>query len=368
MKVLITINTAFNVSNFRAGLVRALIAEGHQVTALVPADKHVAQIAELGAEVVDLSMDKKGLSVVNDFLLVQRFMREFRNHCPDIILSYTIKNNIYGAIAAQRVGIPFIPTVTGLGTAFLGHPLLTEFVTRLYRKAFRPLPKIFFQNRDDQNVFLERRIVTEDQCVLVAGSGINLTRFSPSPLPSTGEDAVFLMIGRVLRDKGVSEYVNAARIVRKQIPTARFQLLGPAGYENRTAFSRKDVAAWEEEGILEYLGTCNDVRPAIAGADCVVLPSYREGTPRTLLEAASMGRPLIATNVPGCREVVEDGLNGALCKARDADSLAAACLKFLALSPDAKFRLGSASRAKAERQFDERLVIDAYKQALMDLT
>lgn len=364
MRILITINSAFNVANFRAGLVKALVADGHEVIALVPKDKYASRIEALGARVVDLPMDKQGLSILNDFRLIRHFAAEFRRIKPDIVLSFTIKNNIYGAIAARRVGVPFIPSVTGLGTAFLGHPLLTAFVTKLYQNAFRPLDHVVFQNGDDRALFIARKIVTPEQCILVPGSGIDLDRFTPAPLPSSGKDVTFLMIGRVLRDKGVGEYVDAARIVKRRFPDARFQLLGPTDYENRTAFSRATVAEWEREGIIDYLGTCDDVRPIIADADCVVLPSYREGTPRTLLEAAAMARPLIATDVPGCREVVDDGVNGYLCEVRNAESLAEACLRFRAMTVAARQTLGERGRAKIERQFDETLVTRAYKKAL----
>ena len=367
MRILITVNTAFNVANFRAGLVRALVADGHEVTALVPEDEDVPRIEALGARVVHLPMDRKGLSAWNDLQLIRRFTAEFRRLKPDVVLSFTIKNNIYGALSARRLGVPFLPNVTGLGTAFLGHPLLTALVTRLYRAAFGPLPVVFFQNADDKALFVDKRIVRPDQGRLLPGSGIDLSAFAPAPLPSRGGGATFLMIGRVLRDKGVLEYVEAARIVKRQVPGARFQLLGATGYENRTAFDRDTVAAWEAEGAIEYLGTMPDVRPAITASDCVVLPSYREGTPRTLLEAAAMARPLIATDVPGCRQVVDDGTTGFLCTVRSAESLADACLQFLALEPAERARLGQAGREKVTSEFDERIVIEAYRETIAEL-
>jgi len=183
-------------------------------------------------------------------------------------------------------------------------------------------------------------------------------------MPAPDEPPVFLMIARLLRDKGVMEFVEAARRFKMRRPQARFQLLGAVGSENRSAIDRPSVEAWVVEGVVEYLGTTTDVRPAIAAASCVVLPSYREGAPRTLIEAAAMARPLIATDVPGCRAVVDHNVSGFLCEVRNADSLVAAMARFLSLSPAAQQTMGAAGRAKMERQYDKALVVDAYREAL----
>jgi glycosyltransferase involved in cell wall biosynthesis len=254
--------------------------------------------------------------------------------------------------------------VTGLGTAFLSGGFLQRIAEGLYRHAFRNLGVIFFQNEDDRDLFLERRLVTAQQARLLPGSGIDLTQFAATDYPPESDAPVFLMIARLLRDKGVIEYVVAARKVKAEHPRARFQLLGAVDAANRTAIDAATVKSWQEEGVIEYLGTADDVRPHIAAAHCVVLPSYREGAPRTLIEAAAMARPLIATDVPGCRAVVEDGVTGYLCKVRDGDDLAKSMNTFLALPQAEMAQMGLAGRAKMAAHFDQAIVVEAYRNAL----
>ena len=364
MKILLTVNAAWNVWNFRRPLVAALLAEGHSVTVLAPEDDAVPSLLEMGCHFVPLAMDAKGLNPLEGVKLVQRFKQQFRVLQPDVVLSFTIKNNIFGALAARAVGVPFVPNVTGLGTAFLSGGLLQAVAEGLYRHAFKRLPVVFFQNADDRDLFVQRRLVRAGQARLLPGSGIDLQRFAAAEMPPATSAPVFLMIARLLRDKGVLEFVEAARQVRAQYPQARFQLLGAVDAENRTAIDRATVDGWVAEGVVEYLGTTEDVRPFIADASCVVLPSYREGAPRTLIEAAAMARPLIATDVPGCRAVVEDGVTGYLCQVRDAGSLATAVMRMLALPHDARVAMGRAGRQKMQREFDEALVVAAYRDVI----
>lgn len=367
MKILISVNSAWNVWNFRRPLVETLIADGHQVTVLAPKDDSVDKLVSIGCRVRHLEMSVKGLNPVQDLALMVRLNRIFRKAEPDVILSFTIKNNVFGAFAAKIAGIPFIPNVTGLGTAFLSGGLLEQVATRLYKSAFRRLPIIFFQNGDDQDLFVDRGLVSQEQARLLPGSGIDLARFSLSDWAATEEPPLFLMIARLLRDKGVLEYVAAARIVKSSYPEVRFGLLGAADVQNRTAISRSDVKDWEDEGLVEYLGKIEDVRPVIEAAQCIVLPSYREGAPRTLIEAAALGRPVIATDVPGCRSVVEAGRTGFLCDVKNADSLADACKRFLHLSPQERANMGRAGREKMERDYDQGIVVTAYRSAIHDV-
>lgn len=368
MHILMTVNAAWNIWNFRRPLVEALTADGHRITVLAPPDDSVADLEQIGCRFRPLEMSVKGLNPVEDLKLQRRLKRIFREEQPDAILSFTIKNNIFGARAARAAGVPFVPNVTGLGTAFLSGGLLQTIAERLYRRAFGKLPVVFFQNEDDRDLFLDRKLARADQARLLPGSGIDLLRFARVEMPSANAPPVFLMIARLLRDKGVIEFVEAAQRIKARHPKARFQLLGATDSENRTAIDTATVEGWVAEGVVEYLGTTNDVRPAIAAASCVVLPSYREGAPRTLIEAAAMARPLIATDVPGCRAVVDPGVSGFLCEVRNADSLAIAMEQFLALSPDARAAMGQAGRAKMEREFDQALVVAAYREALMALT
>ena len=368
MNILMTVNSAWNIWNFRRPLVEALSADGHQVTLLAPPDNSVADLERIGCRFRPLEMSVKGLNPFKDLKLQRRLKRIFKEEQPDAILSFTIKNNIFGALAARSASKPFIPNVTGLGTAFLSGGLLQTIAEQLYRRAFGKLPIVFFQNKDDLDLFIDRKLVRADQARLLPGSGIDLVRFATAAMPPADAPPVFLMIARLLRDKGVMEFIEAARQIKARHPEARFQLLGATGAENRTAIDNATVEAWVAEGVVEYLGTTSDVRPAIAAASCVVLPSYREGAPRTLIEAAAMARPIIATDVPGCRTVVDAGVSGFLCEVRNSDSLAMAMGRFLALSPNDRTSMGQAGRAKMEREFNQDLVVAAYREALLTIT
>ena len=366
MKILFSVNAAWNIWNFRKPLVEALIADGHSVTVLAPWDDTAPRLEAIGCRVRHLEMSVKGLNPARDLGLLLRLRRIFGETNPDIVLSFTIKNNIFGALAAKTLGLPFIPNVTGLGTAFLSGGVLEKLAVSLYKIAFRGLPVVFLQNNEDRELFLGRGLVLQNQARLLPGSGIDLARFASAPWPEEADAPIFLMIARLLRNKGVLEYVDAARRVKETHPAARFQLLGAAETENRSAIGRETVRKWEAEGVIEYLGTVDDVRPFIAAAHCIVLPSYREGAPRTLIEAAAMARPVIATDVPGCRAVVEEGRTGFLCEVRSGESLALACQAFLALGQADRVQMGEAGRAKMARDYDQRLVVDAYRAAIKD--
>lgn len=360
--VLLSVNAAWNIVNFRRPVVRALRADGHRLTALTPADHAVPALEGEGVRHLHLPMDNRGLNPLRDARLALRLHGHFGAEQPDVILSWTIKNNIFGALAAKRRGIPFIPNVSGLGTAFLSGKAVQTVAEGLYRTAFRGLETVFFQNEEDRALFLSRRLTTERQSRLLPGSGIDLAHFAPAPLPEGGP--VFLMIARLLRDKGVVEFVEAARIVRARHPQARCQLLGAADAENRSAIDRATLDSWIAEGAVEYLGTTDDVRHAIGAATCIVLPSYREGAPRVLIEGAAMARPLIATDVPGCRQVVDRDIGGFLVRPRDAADLADAMERFIALPRPAQEAMGRAGRARMQRIYDQTHVIDAHLAAI----
>lgn len=363
-RVLIAINTSWNIFNFRAGLIRGLRERGYDVIAVAPPDAYAPRLAELGCRYVPLAMDNKGTSPLKDLALTIRFWRLLRREKPDVFLGYTIKPNVYGSMAARVLGIPVINNIAGLGTAFIKQNWLTRLVKGLYRIGLGGSKIIFFQNEDDRALFVRNGIVKPERTALLPGSGIDLLRFAPATAPVAGAPFSFLLVARLLWDKGVGEYVEAARLVREQRPDAQFRLLGFLDVDNRTAVSRAAVDAWVTEGVIDYLGTSDDVRPHLAAADCVVLPSYREGTPRTLLEAASMAKPLIATDVPGCRQVVDDGVNGYLCRPRDAPDLAAKMLAMLELGDEGRRAMGLAGRVKMEREFDEAIVVARYLEAI----
>ena len=364
---MISINSSWNVYNFRGGLIHGLRQRGYEVVAAAPLDDYSDRLATLGCRHIALPMDSNGSSPFRDGLLFLRYLRLLRRERPDAFLGYTIKPNIYGSLAAHLLGIPVINNVSGLGTAFIRDTWLTRLVKSLYRRAFRSSRTVFFQNTEDRDLFVASGLTAAGRAALVPGSGVDLEKFQPQPpsaRPGASASPCFLLVARMLWDKGVGEYVEAARLVKKRFPGARFQLLGFINAGNPVAITRAEMDAWVREGVVEYLGTTDDVRGFIARADCVVLPSYREGTPRTLLEAAAMARPLITTDAPGCRNVVDDGVNGFLCAVRDASDLAAKLIAFASLDPDRRSEMGRASRLKAEAEFDERIIVDRYLAAL----
>jgi glycosyltransferase involved in cell wall biosynthesis len=368
MKIVICLNTAWNLVNFRAGLIRALVAAGHEVVAVAPDDKYAASLKALGCRFVPLHMENGGTNPVQDALLAWRFWRLFSNERPDVYLGYTVKPNVYGSLAAHMMGIPVINNIAGLGTVFIKDGWLVQVVRWLYRMALRRSAKVFFQNPDDRTMFIDGGMVRAEVAELLPGSGIDLKRFTSLPKPDAGNAKFrFLLIARMLRDKGVGEYVDAARLLRQRWPQAEFCLLGFVDVQNPAAISRAEMDAWVAEGVVNYLGISDDVRTQLATADCVVLPSYREGTPRTLLEAAAMACPIITTDAVGCREVVDDGVNGYLCKVRDAGDLAEKMERMLSLSPEHRAEMGLRGRTKMVAEFDEQIVIRKYLAAISEI-
>jgi glycosyltransferase involved in cell wall biosynthesis len=361
----IAANSTWNIVTFRQGLIRALRAAGYEPLVVASVDPAAEpRMADLDVRRITVKIERSGLNPFADYRLLRDYRRIIREHVPVAFLGFTIKPNIYGSIAARSAGVPAVANVSGLGTVFLKSGLLMKFVIRLYRYALRRADVIFFQNPDDRELFVSKKIVRRDQTRLLPGSGIDLDQYKPASLPDGPPK--FLLIARLLGDKGVREFVEAARAVREALPGAGFQLLGPLDHQNRTSISPAELDGWVSEGIVEYLGSTDDVRPFIGRSSVVVLPSYREGLPRSLLEGAALARPLIATDVPGCRELVEDGVSGLLCAARDPGSLAAAMLRFGQMTAAERRKLGLAARAMVEERFSEQLVVQAYLDALAE--
>ena len=371
MRVAIVINTSWNIWNFRRGLVKALQAAGHEVLAIAPPDAYSARLeSDLGCRYVPILMENKGTNPLKDIQLMQRFRTIYRRERPDVVLHFTIKPNIYGTLAARLAGVPSINNVSGLGTVFIVENLVSKVARGLYRLAFRYPHKVFFQNNDDRELFIRYGLIRPARTGLVPGSGVDLRRFQPqaTPAKAAGEPFTFLMVARVLYEKGIVEYFEAARQVHAALGAdkVRFQLLGSIDEAGGVGVPRATFEQWLTEGHIDYLGTSDNVAAHLHRADCVVLPSYREGTPKTLLEAAACGKPLITTDVPGCRETVQHGYNGYLCQVRDAADLADKLLIVAQLPADRLAALGAASRQLAEEKFDEQLVLREYLTAVVE--
>lgn len=362
-RVVLAANSSWNIVNFRTGLIRRLKAEGYEPVVVAPSDPAVEErMRDLGVERIAVDIKRSGLNPFSDLALLLKYREILKRLRPRAFLAFTIKPNIYGSIAARGLRIPVIANISGLGTAFIRRGLLLALVSGLYRFALRRAAVVFFQNPDDRALFIERRLVQPEKTRLLPGSGVDLQHFSLVPLPDG--PVTFLYIGRILGDKGVRELVEAAQSLARQHLQVRVQLLGPIDEGNRTSITRTEVERWAGDGPIEYLGETHDVRPFIEKATAVVLPSYREGLPRSLLEAGAMGRPLVATDVPGCREVVDDGVNGMLCAVRDSASLALSMKRLAKLTREERSAMGSASRRKIEAKFSEDVVIGAYLDAL----
>ena len=363
MRIAVVLNTSWNIYNFRMGLVRSLLAEGHEIHTIAPKDDFTPLLQQEGCIHHNVRMDSRGANPVKDAALIGELYLIYRRIRPDIILHYTIKPNIYGTLAAALLKIPVINNVCGLGTVFLKDNLVSAIAIFLYRISFRFAQKVFFQNPEDLKLFVTRKMVRPEAVDLVPGSGIDLKKFQPRPF-RRNDTFTFLLISRLITDKGILDYIDAVRSLRQEGIHARFQILGHMDPEHKRGIKAHVVQEWLESNIVEYLGTTRDVRKFIHQADCIVLPSYREGTPRTLLEAASSGKPIIATDVPGCNHVVTHLHNGFLCKMKDSGDLAAK-MKDLAASPDAKLaEFGRNGRLKMEAEYDENLVINKYLRAL----
>jgi glycosyltransferase involved in cell wall biosynthesis len=315
-------------------------------------------------------MDNKGTSPVRDGWLLWRFVKLFRLERPDVYLGYTVKPNVYGSLAAHLLDIPVINNIAGLGAVFGKAGFLVNLVRLLYRVALGRSAKVFFQNNDDRQLFISGGLVRAEVTDLLPGSGVDLVKFKAQPLRKACQKTErfrFLLIARMLWDKGIGEYVDAAKLIRVRWPNVECCLIGFLDVQNPGAISRSQMDEFVAQGVV-YLGVSDDVSAVIADADCIVLPSYyREGTPRSLLEAAAMARPIITTDAVGCREVVDDGVNGFLCKARDAGDLAEKMERMLSLSPEQRSEMGRRGRAKMEVEFDEQIVIKKYLATISEI-
>jgi glycosyltransferase involved in cell wall biosynthesis len=365
-EVWVAVNTSWNVVNFRSTLLSALQEAGFRVAAYSPADPYAAKFESMGVRYVPMSLENARTNPFLELVTLAKMTILLGRERPSVLLTFTPKVNIYLALAARLWRVPVVANVSGLGRTFIAGGWLTRITRMLYRAAFAWPRKIYFQNAEDRAEFIAARLVRAARAELLPGSGVDVTRFSPRCTSRPEGRFVFLMAARLLWDKGVAEYVAAARTLRAEFPGARFRLVGFLDVPSPTAVPRSAVEAWQREGIIEYVGHSDDMAALYADADCVVLPSYREGMPRALLEAAAMALPVCASDVPGCRQAVLDGVTGFLCAPRDPESLAAAMRKILRMTKDERSAMGLAARERVVREFDEQIVIGRYLDAVRE--
>lgn len=333
------------VYNFRGDLIKAIIAKGYDVIVTGPDRIDVDKIEALGAQFIEIPMNKTGTSILGDWQYCQALTRLFQQEKPDVTLGYTVKPCIYGSIAAKRKGVKNINSmITGGGYTFIATSLkarlLGMIVRALYRIGLKRADHVIFQNNDDLNEFCDCGLVKRDKCFVVNGSGVNMEHFIPVPFP---EQLTFLMISRLLRSKGVGEYLESARIVKQKYPKVRFMLLGKYEIDMQDALPKDYIQSFINDGIVERFEETSDVRPYYTQCSVYVLPSYREGTPRTVLEAMAMGRPIITTDANGCRETVQDSVNGFLVPVKDINKLVEA-METIIKNPSCIVRMGELSR------------------------
>jgi glycosyltransferase involved in cell wall biosynthesis len=361
-RIVITSNSSWTIWNFRKGFITLLTSQGHEVILLAGKDDSSDSLAALpNVKFIGIPMDYKGINPLKDLKTLLKYFFVYRKERPDFVYNYTIKPVIYSGLVCRLLNIPTISTITGLGTAFLRGGLLARFVSLLYKAALKSNRAVFFQNVDDKNLFASLGLVPENKVELVSGSGINLEEFKPLYAERPPGPFKVLMVARIMYDKGILEYYEAAKLLKKKYPDVLFQVLGPANVENRSAVPQAEFQEWQNSGAIIYLGQTPHPKPIIASADLIVLPSYREGLSRSLIEAAAMGKPIVTTNVPGCREVVDNGINGFLCKAQDSQDLADKIESIIGLFKKGGLEsMSQASRKKAEQEFGELPILKRY--------
>ena len=365
MKVLILANKSSGLYNFRFELILKLIQEGFEVSFTVPqsiGDEKVQSLREAGARYIHAPMNRRGTNPLEDLKLIRHYKGIIKNVNPAVILTYTIKPNVYGSYVANKLGVPVIMNVTGIGSS-LASGKLRVLVKQMYKYACSRAYCVFFQNQGNLNFFLSNRLVSEYRTRLIPGSGVNLDKFRPTGKANKDDGVIrFLYIGRIMKEKGIEEYLEVADMLTKEYSDIEFQILGSFEEEQYRSVLEKNT-----NSRIKYLGQSNDVRNEIREVDCIVNPSYHEGMSNVLLEGAAMGKPLIASNIPGCREIIDDGGNGYLFDVKSAVSLKEKIEQFIRLSSERREQMGRHSRAKVEREFDRNIVINEYMKVINEI-
>lgn len=356
-KIAIITNNDVGLYNFRKELLEKLIQENFEVVILLPKGEKIPELQEMGCIFQELHIDRRGTNPIRDFKLLVGIRKKLIQIKPDIILTYTIKPNIYGGMVARLLHIPYIANITGLGTALEKTGLLQFITVRMYRIALKKAVCIFCQNRENRK-FLKNRKITAGKVRLLPGSGVNLQRFAFQEYPKEGI-LKFAFISRVMREKGIREYLEAAQAIQQKYPDTQFHICGfcEDEFEN-------ELKEMQRNKTIEYHGMVSDIQHVLKDMYCVVLPSYHEGMSNALLEAAAAGRPLIASDVPGCRECLQDEKSGFLVKAKDTKDLTEKVEKFIRIPHDEKKEMGLASRKWVEQHFDRQQVVDAYMEEI----
>lgn len=357
-------NTAWGMYNFRGKLMKRMLTYGHEIVVIVPNDEYIHKLTELDFKVEIVNLKAKSLNPLADLRLLIQYYKLLAKLKPDICFFYTIKPNIYASIAASLLKIPHIAITTGLGYTFLSVNMIAKFVKLLYKVAFLKTNEVWFLNKDDMDIFRKANIVSESKTRLLLGEGLDMDRYSEKELCPLPVNISFLLISRMLYDKGVEVFVKAAESLKEKYPNVTFKLLGMRGVKNPSAIPDEIMDKWIDEKNVIYLGETRDVIPFINDCTCVVLPSYREGIPFVLLEGASLQRPIITTNVVGCKEVINDGYNGFICEQKDVDSLALAMEKVINAPIEELIMMWENGRDLVQRKYSLDIVFKQYIETI----
>ena len=365
-KIILVSNTSWYLYNFRLGVIHLLQQQNFQIVCIANYDEYSKKLIEEGVTFIKSSVANKGINPFQDLNYFWFLLRHYKEIRPCLIFHYTIKPNIYGSLAARLANLKSIAIVSGAGYVFLKNNTLNRITRKLYNLAAKVSVEVWFVNKEDQIMFIEQGIVKKEKTKVLPGEGIDTALFKRDlPYPTNGEIFVFLLAGRMLWDKGVGIYVEAAKRIKQTHSNVKFQLLGFVDTLNPSAITREQILSWERRGIIEYLGATDDVKKFLNTVNCFVLPSYyREGVPKSLLEAASLEIPIITTNNVGCKEVVEDGYNGFLCSIKDSESLVEKMERILKMEKSCLREMGCNGRKKVIAEFHETLVLKHYEEIL----
>ena len=359
MKVLIICNSSSGLLSFRGMLIQKLISLGNSVEAVVPFTDNAVEnsfeteLEHIGCTLHRTAMERRGMNPLKDTRLIRSFRKVINSVNPDLVITYTIKPNVYGGLICRLLRIPYVVNITGLGTAFQCDGVLKKIVVQLYKLGTKKAKVIFFENVDNKNVFTKLKIVEESKTCVLNGAGVDVEKYYYSPYPDENQDIRFLFIGRVMQEKGIDELYQAAEKVHSEFDNIHIDIVGY--YEDNYREKTEELC---RNTVIEYHGFQKDVRPFIENSHCFVLPSWHEGMANTNLECASMGRPLITSNIHGCKEAVVENGSGFLCEPKNATSLYKQIKRFIELPYKNKVEMGKKARKHIEENFDKRIIVD----------
>lgn len=357
-KVLIFINSLGGLYNFRNELIYKLIEKGYQVVISAPMNEKSSFFIDMGCKYIETPINRRGTNPISDLIILTRYMVIIKKEKPDIVLTYTIKPNVYGGIACRIFGVPYLTNITGLGTSIENQGIVSNISLLLYKIGLKNAESVFFQNQTNSQFFANRNIVN-NKIRLIPGSGVNLTQHKFEDYPESDDIIKFLFIGRIMKSKGIIELFEASEKIKEKYSNVEFHFVG--GKEEDYT-QRLDKL--QKRGIIKYHGRQNEVYPFIKDSHAIINPSYHEGMSNVLLESASTGRPVLASDVPGCRETFDEGISGYKFEAKKVDSLIETIIKFIELPYEVKKKMGLAGRKKMEKEFDRNIVINEYLKAI----